>query len=182
MLRQSLVLIPKVNKFVRYNSTEAYTNAILSLKKDLKRSMIAKNDLEKNTIKGLLSEIKNKEIDNKTHHNDEFMLFETYSKLIKQRKDSIENFLANERSDMAEKEQKEFEILKKYQESLPVASKEEIDEKVLTLLKDIKELEPTLQLKQVFSKVNWKTIPEQWKCSSNTIRSSIVAQYKSIFS
>ncbi|SMN20233.1 similar to Saccharomyces cerevisiae YOR215C AIM41 Putative protein of unknown function [Maudiozyma saulgeensis] len=180
MFRRTLTFVPRIRQSLRFNSTEAYTAAITNLKKDLKTSMINKNDLEKNTIKGLLSEIKNMEIDNKGNHNDEFLLFDTYSKLIHQRHDSIENYLANNREDMANKEKQEVEIIKKYQNLLPVATQEEIDEKVIELLRFIKKEEPNLQLKQVFGKVNWKTTSEQWKASPKSIRSSIVTNFKSI--
>ncbi|CAB4253218.1 similar to Saccharomyces cerevisiae YOR215C AIM41 Putative protein of unknown function [Maudiozyma barnettii] len=181
MLRRSSALVIRIRQSLRFNSTEAYTAAITNLKKDLKTSMINKNDLEKNTIKGLLSEIKNVEIDNKSNHNDEFLLFDTYSKLIHQRKDSVENYLANKREDMADKEKKEIDIIKKYQNLLPVSTQEEVDAKVIELLKFIRKEEPTLQLKQVFGKVNWKTTPEQWKTSSKSVRSSIVTHFKSVF-
>ena len=181
MFRSSLILVPRVGHTLRYNSTAAYTNAITSLKKDLKQSMINKNEIEKNTIKGLLSEIKNTEIDNKSNHNDEFLLFDTYSKLIHQRKDSIENYLANKREDMAAKEQKEIEIIKKYQKALPVATQEEVDAKVLELLKFMKESEPSLQMKQIFGKINWKVTPTQWKTSAKSIRSSVVNQFKNVY-
>ena len=181
MLRRQLFNAGRFSRSVRFNSTEAYTSAIASLKKDLKTSMHEKNALQKNVIKGLLSEIKNAEIDNKTKHNDEFGLFDTYSKLIHQREDSIKNYLLNKREDMAETEKKEIEIIKKYQESLPVATREEIDAKVAELLKFMKEADSSIQLKDVFGKVNWKATPTQWNASSKSIRSSIVAQFKSIF-
>lgn len=181
MLRAQLVNVARFSRTVRFNSTEAYTLAITSLKKDLKTSMLEKNALQKNVIKGLLSEIKNAEIDNKAKHNDEFGLFDTYSKLIHQREDSIKNYLLNKREDMAETEKKEIAIIEKYQEDLPVATKEEIDAKVTELLKFMKEADANLQLKDIFGKVNWKTTPTEWNASPKTIRSSIVAQFKSVF-
>lgn len=179
MLRATRFLTPQLRVFVRYESSSTYNAAVASLKKDLKQAMIAKDDLKKTTIRGLLSTIKNKEIDSKDKNLDEFVLSEVYSKLINQRKDSINDFLQNGREDLVAKEKQELEIIQSYLQALPVASKEEIDSKVAKLLNELREEDHNLQLKQVFSKIDWKTIPLEWKASSNMIKSSIVNFMKS---
>ena len=167
---------------VRFGSTEAYTNALTKLKKDLKQAMIAKDEVRKTTIRGLLAEIKNKEIDSKSKDFDEFGLSSLYTKLIHQRAESIEEYKANGRQELAEKEQKEMDIISGYLEELPVATKEEVDAKVKTFLEELKNAEPDLQLKQIFGKVDWKVVTVEWKASQSMIKASIASQFKSIFS
>ncbi|CAR28543.1 hypothetical protein ZYGR_0S01760 [Zygosaccharomyces rouxii] len=181
MFRRAAFIKPRLTGFIRFNSTESYNAALGGLKKDLKQAMLAKDELKKTTIRGLLSTIKNKEIDNKDKTLDEFTLFDLYSKLISQRKDSITEFLANKREDLVAKEQHEMGIIEQYRSALPVASKEEIDSKVLQLLKNLKEKEPTLQMKQAFGKIDWKTVNSEWKASPNAVKASIVQQFKNVF-
>lgn len=169
---------PQLRVFTRSQSSSTYNAAVATLKKDLKQAMIAKDDLKKTTIRGLLSTIKNKEIDSKDKGLNEFVLSEIYTKLVNQRKDSINDFLKNGRDDLVAKEKEEMGIIQSYLQALPVASKEEIDERVAKLLGTLKESEPNLQLKGAFSKIDWKTIPTEWKASPNAIKSSIVNYFK----
>lgn len=181
MFARSRLLAPHLRVVVRYGSTTSYNNALTSLKKDLKQAMISKDDVKKCTIRGLLSTIKNSEIDSKDKNFDEFMLFDIYSKLINQRKDSINEFIKNGRNDLVAKEKQEMEIIQNYLTGLPVASKEEVDSKVEELLRGLKETHENLQLKEVFAKVDWKSIPVEWKASPKVIKSSIVGKFKNVF-
>ncbi|QEU60600.1 Aim41 [Kluyveromyces lactis] len=167
--------------FVRFASSQGYIDGIAALKQDLKKAMLAKDNLRKTTIRGVLSTIKNKEIDSKDKDLDEFVLYDVYAKLISQRKDSIAEFVKNKREDLVEKEASEIKILENYQTALPVASREEVDARVVKILTDLKESEPSLQLKQVFGKIDWKTLPGELKASPAAIRSSISSQFKKVF-
>ncbi|AET41598.1 Aim41p Ecym_8320 [Eremothecium cymbalariae DBVPG len=159
-------------------SSKAYTDAIVLLKADLKQAMINKDNLKKNTIRSLLSTIKNKEIDNKDKHFDEFMLYDIFSKMVSQRQESITNFIKNKRDDLVEKETQEIEQISQYLNSLPVASPKEIEAKVIQFLAELKQSQPDLKLPQVFNKIDWNTIPKQWKASPASIRSSIANNFK----
>ncbi|GCF00583.1 altered inheritance of mitochondria protein 41 mitochondrial [Zygosaccharomyces mellis] len=181
MFRRFALIPPRLAGFVRFNSTEPYNAALGGLKKDLKKAMLAKDELKKTTIRSLLSTIKNKEIDNRDKIFDEFTLFDLYSKLISQRRDSITEFLNNKREDLVDKEQHEIEIIEQYMKELPVSSKEEVNLRVLQLLRDLKEKDPNLQMKQIFGKINWKTVNSEWKASANAVRASIVQQFKNVF-
>lgn len=180
MLRRT-GLITRLTGSVRYGSTESYNAALTGLKKDLKKAMMAKDDMRKTTIRNLLSAIKNKEIDSKGKPLDEFLLFDLYSKLINQRKDSIKEFLENKRNELVAKEEQEMVIIEDYVRALPVASKEEIDGKVLQFLQDLKDKESNMQMKQVFGKIDWKTINSEWKASPAAVKSSLVQQFKKVF-
>lgn len=86
------------------------------LQEELKESMMAKDELRTSVIRLLLSAINYYEIQKGGagySASDEDVL-SVIQREIKQRKDSIEQFKNANRSELADKEQKEFEILQKY--------------------------------------------------------------------
>lgn len=94
------------------------------LQEELKESMKAREELRTSVIRLLLSAINYYEIQKGGAGytaTDEDVL-SVIQQQVKQRKDSIEQFKSAERPELAEKEQKELEILQKY---LP----EQMDEK-----------------------------------------------------
>ena len=95
--------------------------------------MLDKNDLVRDTIRMFLSEVQRFEIDNKEEVDDAKVL-QIINKMIKQRNDSISQFKEGGREDLADKEQKEVEILSKYKpEQL---SEEDITEKVKSAIEE----------------------------------------------
>ncbi|SCV03213.1 LAMI_0H06348g1_1 [Lachancea mirantina] len=165
----------------RLLNTAAYDSSIAHLKADLKKAMQAKDDASKTTIRSVLSSVKNSEIDAKGKTLDEFALADLYTRLLNQRKESINHFLQNNREDLAQRERFETQVIEKYLRALPIASREEIDTKVFSLLQDLKLQTPDMQLKQIFGKIDWQSMPSEWKASAATIRSSIAAQFKKVF-
>ena len=108
--------------------------ALLSdIKSDLKQAMLGKNDLVRDTIRMFLAEVQRFEIDNKEEVDDAKALH-IINKMIKQRNDSISQFKSGGRNDLAEKEQKEVDILFKYKPAQ--LSEEEIANKVKEVIKD----------------------------------------------
>ena len=112
-----------------------------------KDSMKSKNIQEINTLRLILSAIKDKEIDNRTKSdskeiNDEQILI-LLQNLIKQRKDSIESFEKANRKDLVIKESDEIEIISNFlpkqlsQEEVKDLIKSIIDEKKLSSIKDM---------------------------------------------
>ena len=75
--------------------------------------MLDKNDLVRDTIRMFLSEVQRFEIDNKEEVDDAKAL-QIINKMVKQRNDSISQFREGGRDDLAEKEEKEVQILSKY--------------------------------------------------------------------
>ena len=67
---------------------------------DLKQAMREQDVLTRDTLRMLVAEIKRYEIDNKTSANEEDIL-KIIKKMLKQRKDSIEQFTAGNRQDLA---------------------------------------------------------------------------------
>ena len=89
--------------------------------------MLDKNDLVRDTIRMFLSEVQRFEIDNK-EEVDDAKAIQIINKMIKQRNDSISQFREGGRDDLAEKEEKEVEILSKYKPQQ--LSEEEVTSKV----------------------------------------------------
>ena len=75
--------------------------------------MLDKNDLVRDTIRMFLAEVQRFEIDNKEDVDDTKAL-QIINKMIKQRNDSITQFVSGGRDDLADKEEQEVVILSKY--------------------------------------------------------------------
>ena len=75
--------------------------------------MLEKRALERDTLRMLLAEIKRYQIDEKTKATDEIVLT-IINKMVKQRKDSIEQFTKGGRDDLASKEKDQLEVIKQY--------------------------------------------------------------------
>jgi len=89
--------------------------------------MLDKDDLTRDTLRMFKSEVQKFEIDNKDTASDAQAL-QIINKMIKQRKDSIAQFTDGGRTDLAEKEQLEVDVLSKYKPTQ--LSDEEITTKV----------------------------------------------------
>ncbi len=81
---------------------------------DMKTAMRAKDSLALGVIRMLRAAIKNKEIELNTPNIDDDIVLGVIGKLIKQRKDSVTQYMAAERADLAEKEQAEITVLEVY--------------------------------------------------------------------
>jgi len=92
--------------------------------KDLVDAMRAKDELRLSVVRGIKSAIKLKEVE-KIHALDDTETIQVLQTLVKQRKDSIEQFTKGNRPELAEKETKELAIIESY---LPAgASEAEMD-------------------------------------------------------
>jgi uncharacterized protein YqeY len=80
---------------------------------DMKAAMRAKESERLNTIRLLIAEIKRKEVDERIELNDAQVLV-VVEKMIKQRKDSITQFEAGGRQDLADIEKAELAVLSAY--------------------------------------------------------------------
>ncbi|MEJ6004225.1 GatB/YqeY domain-containing protein [Paucibacter sp. AS339] len=80
---------------------------------DMKAAMRAKEADKLTTIRGLLAAVKQKEVDERIVVDD-VALVAIVDKLIKQRKDSISQFTAGGRPDLADKEAAELKVLEAY--------------------------------------------------------------------
>ena len=83
---------------------------------DLKEAMKAGNTVKRDTLRMLDSMIKNTEIEKlkKEEGLSDAETQEVIARAIKQRKDAVEQYIAGGRSELAEKENKEIELLLAY--------------------------------------------------------------------
>ncbi len=84
-----------------------------SINQDLKSAMLAKDSLVRDTLRMLIAEIKKFQIDNKVEAADKDVL-SIINKMIKQRKDSIDQFTKGNRDDLANTEREQLEVIQKY--------------------------------------------------------------------
>ena len=80
---------------------------------DMKTAMRAKDAARLLTIRGLLAACKQREVDERITLDDAAVIA-IVDKLVKQRKDSITQFTAGNRPDLADKESAELLVLKSY--------------------------------------------------------------------
>ena len=83
------------------------------LQEDMKSAMRAKATLQLSTIRMLMAAVKKTVIDQKVAESDELIL-QIINTMIKQRRDSKEQFLKADRAELAEKEGLEIDILQTY--------------------------------------------------------------------
>ncbi|TID23827.1 hypothetical protein CANINC_003118 [Pichia inconspicua] len=156
---------------IRYNSTvstagELYDNFLVTLRNDLKSSIRNKEPaVVKTTVRSVMSEMKNLEIENHGNVVDQFKIYDHLNKLVKQRKETAEQYLKPDQperfKEMAEAELEEAKIIAKYLTVLPVASEEEVKAKVIELMK----AENITDKRKLFPKIPWNKINSEWKAS-----------------
>lgn len=81
---------------------------------DIKSAMVSKDTVKLNTLRFLNAQIKNKEIDSRPTPITAEDVMTVVKKLVKQRKESIEQFSAAGRTDLADQENAELKILETY--------------------------------------------------------------------
>ncbi len=103
------------------------------LDSELKEALKSKDELKLSTIRMIKASLKNKSIE-KMGVLSEDDVISVLATMAKQRRESIEQFLSAGRSDLAEKEKKELEIIQSY---LPKQlSQHEIDEIILSAIRE----------------------------------------------
>ena len=90
------------------------------IQKDLVDAMRAKDELRLSVLRGMKAAIKHKEVE-KIHALDEAESIQILQTLVKQRKESIEQFTKGNRPELAEKETQELAIIESY---LPAGASE----------------------------------------------------------
>ena len=83
------------------------------LKDQQKLAMLARDKARLGTIRLLMAEIKQREVDTRVELNDEEILA-VVTKMVKQRRDSISQFEAAGRQDLADKESAEIVVLQEF--------------------------------------------------------------------
>lgn len=120
---------------------------------DIKEAMRSKDSVKLNTLRFLQSAIKNREIELRPNPLNDEESMSVIKKLVKQRKESIEQYKAGNRQDLVDQEAAELKILETY---LPAQmSKEQVEKLVADVIastgaKTIKEMGPVM--KEVLAK------------------------------
>ena len=96
---------------------------------DIKSAMVSKDTVKLNTLRFLNSAIKNKEIDSRPTPITADDVMQVVKKLVKQRKESIDQFGAAGRTDLVDQESAELKVLEAY---LPAQMGKEQIEKLVT--------------------------------------------------
>jgi uncharacterized protein len=81
---------------------------------DLKDAMRAKDELKTSVIRMAKSAIKYKEVEGTNKVLDEAGILNVLTSMVKQRRDSVEQYTAGNRADLAEKEEKEIALIHAY--------------------------------------------------------------------
>lgn len=81
---------------------------------DIKSAMVSKDTVKLNTLRFLNAAIKNKEIDSRPTPITSDDIMAVLKKLVKQRKESIEQFQAAGRNDLVDAESAELKVLEVY--------------------------------------------------------------------
>ena len=103
-----------------------------TIKADMISAMKAKDKLTLGTIRMLMAAIKQKEIDEQITLDDAAVLG-VVNKMIKQRRDSIEQFTKGGRQDLVDQESAEIKVLEHYlPEQLPAVEIEQAVTKAIT--------------------------------------------------
>ena len=98
------------------------------IQKDLVDAMRAKEELRLSVLRGIKSAVKLKEVE-KIRALDEMEMVQVLQTLVKQRKDSIEQFTKGHRPELAEKETRELAIIESY---LPAGASEADMDRAIT--------------------------------------------------
>ena len=112
------------------------------LNNDFKQAMKNRDQLRKNVITLIRSEIKQIEVDKRIELDDQGIV-EIWSRQLKQRRDSIEEFKKGNRQDLADQAEEEAKILLEYlpeqlsEEEITSIVKETIDEIGAQSMKDM---------------------------------------------
>jgi uncharacterized protein YqeY len=81
---------------------------------DLKDAMRAKDQLKLDVVRGIKSAVKYKEVEGEAKTLDEPGIIGVITGMVKQRRDSVEEYTKANRADLADKESKEIAILQNY--------------------------------------------------------------------
>jgi len=123
-----------------------------AITEDMKNAMRAKDQLTLNTVRYVMSSIRNWEIDNGVPTDQDVL--KLIAKEVKQMKDAIVEFAQGGREDLVEEENKKVAILEKY---LPKQlSPDELEKTVKATLEELGDSDFGKTMKAVMAKVQGK--------------------------
>lgn len=140
---------------------------------DVKSAMVSKDTIKLNTLRFLQSAIKNKEIELRPNPISVDDVMGVIKKIVKQRKESIEQFQTAGRQDLVDQETAELKVMEAY---MPAQmSKEQIEKMVVEVIattgaKSIKDMGAVMKEAQARSggQADGKTLSEVIKAKLNS--------------
>jgi len=134
----------------------------MSLKDKINSEMVvaakAKDALKLGAIRMIKTALHNKEIDAKRELNESEIL-QVLSAIVKQRKDSIEQFKAGKRQDLVDKEESELAVVQAFMPQQ--MSPEEVESKIVRgVVHDIEKPEYTQQYEELIKRVQAAQAPK----------------------
>lgn len=120
------------------------------LTEDMKTAMKARDQVRLDTIRYVLSRIKNVEID--SGELDEAAVQQVVAKVVKETKESITEYTKGGRTDLADADAAKAKILETY---LP---QQLSDQELRTIITEVIQEQPDLQFGQIIGAVNKKTL------------------------
>ncbi len=138
------------------------------IQKDMVEAMKARDERRLSTLRMVKSALKNKEIDKRAPLDDREAL-QVLSTLIKQRKDSIEQFTKGGRQDLADKEAAEITLIETYmpkavgEEEIAATVRATIAEMGAPTMKDMGSVMKNVMAKFVGARVDGKLVSDTVK-------------------
>jgi len=118
------------------------------LQNDVKDAMRARAKQTLGTLRLIMAELKRREVDERIELSDQDVLL-TLEKMVKQRRDSLSQYLAADRQELADQEQFELDLIAQY---LPEPLS---DEAVLTLIEEAIEAAGAREMSKMGQVMGW---------------------------
>ena len=118
------------------------------LQNDVKDAMRARAKQTLGTLRLIMAELKRREVDQRIELSDQDVLL-ILEKMVKQRRDSLSQYLAADRQDLADQEQFELDLIAQY---LPEPLS---DEAVLTLIEEAIEAAGAREMSKMGQVMGW---------------------------
>ena len=118
------------------------------LQNDVKDAMRARAKQTLGTLRLIMAELKRREVDERIELSDQDVLL-ILEKMVKQRRDSLSQYLAADRQDLADQEQFELDLIAQYLHE-PLS-----DEAVLTLIEEAIEAAGAREMSKMGQVMGW---------------------------
>lgn len=145
------------------------------VRKLLKEAMKSGDSTTKNTLRDVISAVKNANIEKPDSLTSDIKLHELLQKLVSTRAKSAEEYLAGQRKELADKEQAEIKILDTLLNRIKVATPEEIEKKLTDLMSSLKidSLPEKSRMGTVMSELKKMDLESVWNTSQRAVASIV---------
>lgn len=141
------------------------------LQNDVKDAMRARAKQTLGTLRLIMAELKRREVDERIELSDQDVLL-ILEKMVKQRRDSLSQYLAADRQDLADQEQFELDLIAQY---LPEPLS---DEAVLTLIEEAIEAAGAREMSKMGQVMGWVKDRAQGRADMAKVGQLVKAQLR----